>query len=39
MRCDPFEQVDQALYEGLMAADSKNSYFRANIRGKKPEAL
>ena len=31
-----YEQVDQALYQGLMAADSKNGYFRAHIRGKKP---
>ena len=31
-----YEQVAQALYEGLMSADSKNGYFRAHIRGKKP---
>jgi hypothetical protein len=31
-----YEQVDQALYEGLMAAGSKNGFFRQFIRGKKP---
>ena len=31
-----YEQISPDIHEALMAAESKNGYFRATIRGKKP---